>query len=76
MSSSAALMGVSIALACALVVQSWLHQRERSTWAVERRQLVDRAIARHTGEILALDRGNGARPKAEGDEPRLIEGLT
>jgi hypothetical protein len=29
---------------------------ERSRWADERRTLVDRAIARHTGEVLALDR--------------------
>ena len=37
--------------------------RERSEWAGERRSLVDRAIARHAGEALALDRS--ARPSVK-----------
>lgn len=50
------------------------HARERETWAVERKQLVDRAIARHAGEVLALDRE--PKPRPDRDEPPVyIEGL-
>jgi type II secretory pathway pseudopilin PulG len=48
--------------------------RERRDWAAERRQLVDRAIAHHTGEVIALDRAQ-LRPKRD-VEPRVpVEGL-
>ena len=30
--------------------------REREAWAIERRALVDRIIAKHSGEVIALDR--------------------
>ena len=54
-------------------------RNERSEWKEERRFLTDRAIARHTGEILALDkmddrRENGAEPARE-HVPTLPEGL-
>lgn len=49
--------------------------RERAAWAVERKQLVDRAIARHAGEVLALDRE--PKPKPDRDEPAVyVEGLS
>lgn len=57
------------------------HQRERERWTAERRALVDRAIARHSGEILAYDRSANRSPTnatADPDRPRnvLIEGLS
>lgn len=70
-----------IVLACAVLAQVGavalaLRQmdRERAAWAVERKQLVDRAIARHTGEIVALDRT--PRAPSPRTEPVLVEGLT
>jgi hypothetical protein len=45
-----AVMGALLALV--LVMQRW----ERHDWADERRALIDRAIARHTGEVIGLDR--------------------
>ena len=51
------------------------HEHEREQWAVERKQLVDRAIARHAGEVLALDRE--PKQKSDRDEPTIfIEGLS
>jgi hypothetical protein len=51
------------------------HEAERRGWAAERRALVDRAIAQHTGEILALDRlAQGPRPERE--PAPAIEGLS
>lgn len=50
------------------------HQAERREWALERRALVDRAIARHSGEVIGLDRNSRAKVERE-HEPRLIEGL-
>jgi len=55
-----------VALVVALLV---LHERERREWVKERRALVDRAIATHTGEIIALDRNERKRPDRE-REPR------
>jgi hypothetical protein len=60
--------------------------RERRAWIVERReaedsctqerrQLIDRVIARHTGEVIALDRTDKLGPKEPTPE-RLIEGLS
>jgi len=62
-----------IALAVVLGVAERTHVTERREWAVERRHLVDRAIARHSGEVLALDR-NG-QPKPDREEPKLAVGL-
>lgn len=56
-----------VALALVVVVLLVMHERERRDWAKERRGLVDRAIASHTGEIIALDRAD--RPQRE-HEPR------
>jgi hypothetical protein len=48
--------------------------RERRDWAAERRGLVDRAIAHHTGEVIALDRAQ-TRPKREVEPRQPVEGL-
>ncbi len=52
------------------------HGRERQAWAVERSSLVDRAIARHTGEVLAFDRAKRRPVEAEQKEPLYVEGLS
>lgn len=63
-----------VVLAGLLVMEMLMHSWERREWALERRALVDRAIARHSGEVIGLDRN--AKPKPEREhEPRLIEGL-
>lgn len=53
--------------------------KERNEWKSERRFLIDRTIARHVGEILALDRmdekrEHGERPQRE-HVPTIPEGL-
>jgi hypothetical protein len=66
---------VCISLLAALVIIIDRHEEERETWTVERKQLVDRVIARHTGEVLALDRE--PKPKPNHDEPPVyVEGLS
>jgi hypothetical protein len=58
-----------VLLAGALVLVVGLQARERQHWVEERRSLIDRAIAQHTGEVLALDRA--AKPKQDHNrEPR------
>jgi hypothetical protein len=63
------LAGVVLALVSA-------HASERREWVAERKTLVDRAIASHTGEILALDRGHAPprEPRSEHLRP-VAEGL-
>jgi hypothetical protein len=74
-----AVIVLALALAIALAVIGGLvrsHQGEREQWAQERRALTDRVIARHIGEVLALDR-NAQRPTIDDrGEPVLIEGLS
>jgi hypothetical protein len=67
---------VAIALLVAVVVQARAMTAERAAWTEERRALVDRAIAAHTGEVLALDHAREGRVKPERAERPLIEGLT
>lgn len=67
--ASAAVIALVVVLG--LVVRA--HAVERREWASERRSLVDRAIARHSGEVLALDR-NG-KPKPDREDPKLAVGL-
>ena len=54
-------------------------KKERNDWQQERRFLTDRAIARHAGEVLALDRMDDKRtngPEAPKERvPTLPEGL-
>lgn len=64
-----ALVGLVVALVVLVVTQA----RERARWTEERRQLVDRAIARHSGEVIAFDRAQKPRPDRE---PRpVLEGI-
>ena len=58
-----ALATTCFVLAMLLAASLWMQQRERVQWAVERRELINRAIARHTGEVVALDRqANKVKP--------------
>ena len=54
-------------------------EKERTEWKAERRFLTDRAIARHVGEVLALDRMDDKRENGEPQQrehvPTLPEGL-
>lgn len=43
-------------------------RKERDEWKSERRFLIDRTIARHVGEVLALDRMDDRRE--HGDQPQ------
>lgn len=70
-----ALGAVAVALACVLGAVVKSHGDERREWAAERRSLVDRAIARHAGETIAMDRAANAIPR-DRPEPVLIEGMT
>ena len=66
---------VCVSLLAALVIIIDRHEEEREAWTVERKQLVDRAIARHTGEVLALDREPKVKPDRD-DPPVYVEGLS
>ena len=57
-------------LAVAIVALVWLQQVERNRWATERRQLVDRVIAKHTGEVIALDRTSPRRSSLDNEVDR------
>ncbi len=72
------LAGTVVALAAVVGTLVTLHQRERDDWTAERRALVDRAIARHSGEVLALDRAANTPPTDNGERPapQFIEGLS
>ena len=69
-----ALAAVAVVLACVLGAVLRGQHRERGEWATERRQLVDRAIARHAGEVIAFDRSD--KPKKDVDPMKLVEGLS
>lgn len=64
-----------IVLAVVNVMHLQMMAAERHEWADERRLLVDRAIAAHTGEVLALDNAHN-RVERDRDERPLIEGLS
>lgn len=69
---------VAIAQAVAFFVQDRRHERERAAWAEEREMLVNRVVARHTGEVIALDREVARRPREPRDpsEDVFVEGLS
>lgn len=52
------------------------HEDEREAWAAERRELTNRAIARHAGEIVALDREGKQKLEREDKPPVYTEGLS
>ena len=68
-----------VVLAALLVYVIRQFETERKEWTGERRFLTDRAIARHVGEVVALDRmdakrQDGPQPSRE-HVPTLPEGL-
>lgn len=63
-------------LAALLIAQQYLFVAERAKWATERKELVNRAIARHAGEIVALDREGKPKPEREDSSPIFVEGLS
>jgi hypothetical protein len=68
-----------VVLAALLVVQARGVAAEREEWKNERRFLIDRAIAQHVGEVIALEREDARKSKSRGEEavPRpLLEGLS
>jgi hypothetical protein len=76
-------IGAVIVLAVAIVVLGLVigammrgFRIEREAWATERRALIDRAIARHTGEVIAMDRNDRKPHPPEQRETRLVEGLS
>ena len=67
-----ATIALTSTLVFAFIIGTLLYRMaaQQDHWHQERRFLVDRAIARHAGEILALDRAdnkreNGAEPARE-----------
>jgi len=68
-----------VVLAAVLIYVLVQIKNERHDWQQERRFLMDRAIARHTGEVVALDKMEDRRQNGA-PEPReriatLPEGL-
>jgi hypothetical protein len=66
-------------LATLLAVQARGVAAEREQWRVERRFLIDRVVARHVGELVALEREDtrkDAPPPEVRNERPLIEGLS
>lgn len=67
-------LGVIAFLFCLLVVQQVAFYMERKEWKEERKELVNRAIARHAGEVMAMDRK--PKPPREDTPPIFTEGLS
>lgn len=72
-----ALAVVVVLLAAAVGVLVRTNENERHDWTNERRMLLDRVIATHVGEIVALDRTAGVnRKESRPDQLRPVaEGL-
>jgi len=70
------LIGVVIVLLMLLAELVNRHDAERKAWAAERQKLVDRAIARHAGEVIAFDRDGKPKPEREEASPVYVEGLS
>lgn len=66
-----ALALVAVLLAGALLLALRLQAAERREWVMERRSLVDRVIAQHTGEVIALDR-NQRPPREQAPRPEAV----
>jgi uncharacterized membrane protein len=67
-----------VVLAALLVAQAREAAAEREEWKNERRFLIDRAIAQHVGEVIALEREDSRKSQSREDAaPRpLLEGLS
>jgi len=64
---------VAVALAGVLVLVLRMQAAERRDWILERRSLVDRVIAQHVGEVIALDRNATPKaPHAETERPVAV----
>lgn len=67
MTELAVVAGIAIVvLAGILAFIIYSHDLERQAWWHERRYLIDRAIAQHVGDVVALDRMD---IKREADDP-------
>lgn len=66
-----ALGSVAVVLAGVLLLVVRLQAVERREWVMERRSLVDRVIAQHTGEVIALDR-NQRPPRERTEQPQAV----
>lgn len=71
-SAVVALAAVVVLLAGVLALALHDHARERSEWTGERRMLIDRIIAQHTGEVIALDRGARGPSQSPPDRPQAV----
>ncbi|MET0578240.1 MAG: hypothetical protein ABW122_06250 [Ilumatobacteraceae bacterium] len=63
----------TVLLAVALLLALHLQAGERREWQNERRALIDRVIAHHAGEVIALDRSAAPRPqRPESERPTAV----
>lgn len=67
-----ALAAVVVLLSVVLVLLTRDHAAERHEWVGERRTLVDRVIAQHTGEVIALDRSGRPSRGPDPDRPQAV----
>ena len=63
--AACALGAVTVALIGVLVVLLRMQAAERSEWSEERMALLDRVIAKHAGEVIAMERMSKPRPLSE-----------
>lgn len=66
---------VAVALIGVLVVVLRMQAAERSEWREERQALLDRVIAKHAGEVIAMDRIGRPRPLTDTPERAQAIGL-
>lgn len=66
---------IAVVLAGVLVGVLRMQATERRAWTEERRSLVDRAIAQHTGEVIALDRSAAPKPPRPDTVRPIAEGM-
>jgi hypothetical protein len=67
---------IALAALGALIWTLDRHETEREQWVIERERLINRAIARHTGEVIAFDREAKPKPERDDTPPVFIEGLS
>lgn len=71
-----------VTLGSLVAVQAREHAREREQWRAERRFMLDRVIARHVGDVVALEREDTRKNQTVDKEftnevvRPLIEGLS
>jgi hypothetical protein len=67
-----ALGAVAVVLVGVLAVMLRTQAAERHEWVDERRSLVDRAIASHVGEVVALDRTAQRPQRVPTERPEAV----